>query len=1244
MVNKTDFIILDSLQAIIVSQSIEEKVKLKNIKKILKNTPSKEARDKYLTIKDNNWHKTPIQCAAEQGLWKIFAYLKKKGAVYETDCNGRNLAHHAAYHSNFKLTNEILSANPLLAKQGDNDKLIPIQYAFTYGKVKFISDFQSMAPGLFPNYCNHKTTPLHLAVSDNDEQRVASLVVTLPSLINLLNENGQTSLHLAIQLCHIKIANYLASISDIDKWVRDTNHKTAYDLLLELKSSLQNSSLDHFDELVTRLQPLPFSPTTPRTTDLKNNRKLTASSREISKSMKFISVEENETVSTAQSTNEPTLSSPRILESPIYESYDDLTASNLSSSYSLHSIKSRIYELNFPGEETFRDAAKDNDFTPTPRTPNSSRNKERMGTFGVPEKDKPTANFKEIKSLPIMSTNANLLDNVNSQAPVNTLELRGLPNTPITAFKAGLAKLFKEYMDNGKRLEFDFKDTNEFIQYFSDSPVFSKLDPWRPLQQIAIELRTFALKAFNNFATQQQNIELSLIECLKKNGIGKETELSTLSTLALSVDNHLYNILYLLCRRLSFSSAQNTMIILGLLEEYEALDILTQLANLMPLQSKSEQLINIYMIKELIIWDDRQDIVSCSKFTEILNDKKGLGCYLESYAVLAYLNQLVKTNTELKNSPFEFYRLFTDALQGELSKNLLSIDCIFNIALGVLNHRSSNQSNQEAYALLRSELQKVSLTTFRNACADEFKEKNTSKSERTQQYSPHIQFNRDMTNGLVYYFINKILDCKTNLERSNTICLLISLANDLLNINSDSHENQNLGPDLTTGSAIMAALNHHTVDRLKDTWKLVNSRRFYAETYISLQNTFAYEGNYATLRALQNTSVAPIPFICIFLRDIIYFKDRKYSKSDLKQNDVAKYYEDLGTVFSYLRTLKRNLSCTNNIPRTNLSYQLKILSVIESSVLEIKSQKIAPRVLRLSSSSTPDLIKLITMHCKAGNSLEIVTSEDKKITGLEALNKIHQWIKQLVDNEKIDKKQAKDFMCFLCDFVAASINIGINQSIYLSDFSDKTPEKKSRSISHPVLTQKEAQDRQRDLTKELARLLNQKEPHSTVDCLTYLQETLDKENKNSTSNQTLHNDKCNSSSVTIIEDQTSPQLTRNKSNDSSSKRTTQSNLPSNHKGSIGRQFIISNYRKSKLLSTQTSNTLTRAYPIFESTSQDQNTQKSVQLTRQASFFSFSYPRKTPDITSPFQKEEHSNTNENDNPGTSKLILNIGKSF
>tara|TARA_R110002110_G_scaffold415856_2_gene658410 strand:+ start:7859 stop:11452 length:3594 start_codon:yes stop_codon:yes gene_type:complete len=1161
MGNNTDVVILDSLQAIIVNQSLEETAKIKAIKKLLSNAPSKEAHDKYLTIKDNNWHKTPIQCAAEQGLWKIFSYLKKKGANYENDCNGRNLAHHAAFYLNFKLINELLVADPLLAEQSDNDKLIPIQYAFTNGKVKSITYFQSMAQCLFPKYPSNKTNPLHIAVSDNDEQRAASLLVTLPRLINLYNENKQTPLHLAIQLCHFKVAYLLASNSAIDRWATDASHRTAYDLLLEAKRNFKDQNIEVISDLIKRLQPQPFSSVFRESSESTNHQKPTTSSRELSNSFENISAEENKLFSRTYTINDPALSSPSLWEET-FEPYADLSIDSLSSSFSFLSSKSKIYEPDCSGEETFRDAAKDIEFTTTPRTPKSPRQRGNTRNNLMLGKSHPTATHKENNPIAIASSDSIVLEGINVQTPANKVKLKEFPTTPLAAFTSGYAKLFKQYIDSGQKLEFDFEDTEQFIQYFSNSPIFGKIDPWRPLQQIEGELRILALKAYNHFAENQQNIESKIIQSLQKHGIGKETELSTLSNLSLTKNNQLYNVLYLLCRNLSFNSHQYTLIALGLLEEYDAIDLLNQLAHLIPLQSKSERLINIYMIKELIIWDDKQHIIKNSIFEQTLNESTGLSQYLVKYEVHDLLNELIKSKSELKSSPFEFYRLFSDAFQGVLTENLLSIDLIFSIALGVVSTKSTEQSSQEAYALLRSELQKVSLTTFRNASADEFRQRYTSKTELTSKYSPHIKYNQDMTNGLVYYLINKILDCKTNAERCNMICLLILLANDLLNINNSPHDNQNLGPDLTTGSAIMAALSHHTIDRLKDTWKLVMGRKFFEEAYISLQKTFSSDGNYAVLRALQNTTVAPIPFICIFLRDIIYFKDRKFSNNNLKQNDIAKYYKDLGTVFFYLRTLRRQLACVNNIPRTKLSSQLQILSEIEPSILEIKTQRIMPRVLKLTSTSTPDLIKFIMLHCQAENPLELITAEDKKITGVEALNKLYHWTRKLVDEEKIDNKQAQDFMFFLCDFVSFSNKISINKSMYLKDFNDRIVVKKINSDSKPVHTPRQTQDCESDMTEKLMGLLTQKQSQRKVDCLTYLKETSNQENENNQLNQASHKDRSRTS-------YSIPLSINEQKNSLLSSAVIEPSWQKKNKGSIGRQFIISNYRESSVLSTMT---------------------------------------------------------------------------
>lgn len=1161
MGNKTGFVVLDSLQAIILNQAKCEKEKLKHIKKHLAGAPSKAAHYTYLTIKDKKWQRTPIQCAAEQGLWGIFEYLEKKGAVYERDCNERNLVHHAAFHLNFELTNKLLDSDSSLAKQVDKDKLLPIQYAFTNGKVKFITFFQTMSPRLFPNYPNQTSTPLHTAVHDDDEQRVASLLVTLPNLVNITDESGQSPLHLAIKLCNVRMAKILSTISGIDKSLRDMNNKTAYELLLELKNSAQGNSIEYFDELVKRLQPQTFSAQPLKRTESKSDKKLTSSSKEISKLFKKFNAGENNITSSDSLLFDSTLSSPKTLDLERMDSRDELSISSLSFAYTLNTSKSRNHEKDHSGEETFRDFSKDIVFTQTPRTPKLSRQYSK--------------NTRQSESEDHEVCGANL--------PFNEF-----PQTPLAAFKSGSMKLFKQFMVDGRQLEFDFKDTQDFIDYFANSPVFFKMDPWRPLQQMERELRFWALNAYNKFAKQQQTIEAEFIRCLKKHGIGKETEISSLSNLPYR-GNNLLDTLYLLCRRLSFNSSSYTLIILGLLEEYDGIDILTQLCQLMPTQSKSEQLIAIYLLKELIIWDDRQNIVSNSIFDKMLTEENGLRSYLEYYEVYEPIKKFINDKTEFKASPFELYRLFSDAFQGELTRELMSIDYILSTAVDVVNPKSKNQKSQEAYNILRSELQRVGMTTYRNAFADEFRQKNTSKLQSNQVHAPHIKYSQDMTNGLVYYFVDKILDCKSNSARCNMIFLLILLANDLLKENNYLNENQELGPDLTTGSAIMAALNHHAIDRLKTTWKLVNSNSFYQETYISLQKTFTYDNNYARLRALQNTSSSPIPFICIFFRDIIYFKDRKHTTNKASPNDLAKYYEDIGTIFYYIRTLKRNLTFKSNIPRTNLSSELKRVSRIDQRVLEIKTLKIEPRALKLTHTTTPDFINTVTFQCKAGIQLEIFTNDNKKMTGIDALNKLHLWTKKLIKNGKLNKEEAHKFIVTICDSVSCSGNIKINQAKYLNDLN--VDDENNNSILDTQLSSSSNRLMKIQNNAILVHkcIFDENSAQSKIDCMTYLQEdsSLEKESKIKTR------------VLGIFREQPCyPSIEKRDSNEIPSEAwrrnisghyNNSSGIPSwqaSGNGTIGRQFVISHYRKSRVLSVMMQNSSNQAFSNLNMAFQD----------------------------------------------------------
>ncbi len=194
---------------------------------------------------------------------------------------------------------------------------------------------------------------------------------------------------------------------------------------------------------------------------------------------------------------------------------------------------------------------------------------------------------------------------------------------------------------------------------------------------------------------------------------------------------------------------------------------------------------------------------------------------------------------------------------------------------------------------LAQDLKKRSMNNFLNIKQEEYSHLNWTK--HPERASNLIDFINDF-NRMSLFVAQEILSLQSRHERAHAIEFFINVAERLNSIH-----------DFNTSMAIQAGLNMHSVDRLKQSWSVVNADSM--KIFQTLTELYSPLHNFANMRALQKkemqTNHSTVPLLSIFLRDLTFAEDANPAFIEGKIN--IKKLELLGTL--QMALLKIQKSC-----------------------------------------------------------------------------------------------------------------------------------------------------------------------------------------------------------------------------------------------------------------------------------------------------------------------------------------------
>lgn len=432
--------------------------------------------------------------------------------------------------------------------------------------------------------------------------------------------------------------------------------------------------------------------------------------------------------------------------------------------------------------------------------------------------------------------------------------------------------------------------------------------------------------------------------------------------------NELVELLYKLCTGLDneekeFNSENIRHLLIGLMGQYRSVTILDILDKLLQIfKNQQQQLVALFMIKEIILWDHFHHIYRDKDVFYLNKDIPAPNCPAELTDFIKLLDRLAHFKRNTEPSLLETYLRIS---------RLLAKSYVDPLSMPEKKDPAAFAKHLRAISLLYYQTLDFSVLT----------------EEATRQGRGPISEQAYIFNHLSQYFTSRILNQPSNKQRIDCLTFYIRTLSFLLKDPAD----------LNSATIIFSAIAHKLIARLKKSL-FENLDKTVLEEWEAAKEILAFNNNYAKQRSKMTVPNA-LPYRGILTQDVIAIQELEFFNRTRR----------LGRIHLDLIQRQNSLRETFMPLDSALMSVLNIRQSINEFSLELMSAKIEPMSLKINlddkNITLKDLEEIFDFYLKNPELTLTISYQNERENEKEGNAKIFfAWLEKYFNNPDLMTK------------------------------------------------------------------------------------------------------------------------------------------------------------------------------------------------------------------------------------------------